>query len=241
MTNSQVFNIDCMLGMANYPDKYFDLAPVDIPYGIGVGKMNYIKTKKHTIKSGKGAGFTVKNNNFDNQNWDNCTPGQSYFDELCRVSKNQIIFGIDYANWGGVGPGRIKWDKGVADGVSFKRYEIAYASMIDYEMELPLLWTGMFQAKSILQPMVQQGNKRLNEKRIHPCHKPVMLYDILLQKFGKPGYKIMDTHLGSGSSRISASKFGFEFVGFETDKVHFENQESRFKQYKSKLVFSNDW
>ena len=74
----------------------------------------------------------------------------------------------------GVGTGRIKWDKGVAEGMSFKKYELAYCSMIDYEMESPLLWTGMCQAKSLSEPMTQQGNKKLNEKRIHPCHKPIM-------------------------------------------------------------------
>ena len=82
--------------------------------------------------------------------------------------------------------------------------------MIDSEIELPLLWAGMCQAKSLTEPMTQQGNKKLNEKRIHPCHKPIMLYDIIYQTFGFDGMKVIDTHLGGGSNRISADKFGFD-------------------------------
>ena len=100
------------------------------------------------------------------------------------VSKHQIIFGVEYVNWEGLGTGRIKWNKGVAEGISFKPYEMAYCSFINYEMPIDLLWAGMQQAKSITEPMTSQGNKKLNEKRIHPCHKPIMLYDIIYQTFG---------------------------------------------------------
>ena len=97
--------------------------------------------------------------------------------KYAEYQKAQIIFGIEYFEWVGVGSGRIKWIKGVPEGVSFKGYELAYCSLIYDEVELPLLWAGMFQAKSLSDPMIQQGNKQLNEKRIHPTHKPVMLYD----------------------------------------------------------------
>jgi site-specific DNA-methyltransferase (adenine-specific) len=151
---------------------------------------------------------------------------------LKRISKHQIVFGVEYVNWEGLGNGRIKWNKGVAEGMSFKPYEMAYCSIIDYEMEINLLWAGMQQAKSITEPMTSQGNKKLNEKRIHPCQKPIMLYDIIYQTFGFDGMKIIDTHLGGGSNRISADKFGFEFVASEIDDEYFEKQEKRFSDYK---------
>jgi site-specific DNA-methyltransferase (adenine-specific) len=138
-------------------------------------------------------------------------------------------------SWSGVGPGRIKWNKGVAKGMSFKPYEVAYCSMISGEVEVKLLWAGMQQAKSITDPMVQQGNKKLNEKRIHPCHKPVLLYQKLFYDFACDGYSILDTHLGSGSSRIAADKAGLDFVGFEIDEKYFDAQEKRYQNFKSQL------
>lgn len=232
---SIIENIDCIEAMKKYPDKYFDLAICDVPYGINVGNMAFVKENKTKVKQ--------KNGNFLNPNkgkiihefsdWDKQTPTQEYFDELVRVSKNQIIFGVDYVDWKGLGSGRIKWDKGVPEGVSFKRYEIAYCSMIYNEITIPLLWAGMCQAKSLSEPMVQQGNKKLNEKRIHPCHKPIMLYQILLQKFAKKGDIILDTHVGGGSSRIASDQMGFDYYGFEIDKKTFDRQEKRYAEYKS--------
>lgn len=195
-----VFNEDCFLTMARYPDKYFDIAVVDVPYGINVANMAFLKETKTTIKQKNGTRLNPNKNKkvYTQKNWDNEPPTQQYFDELRRVSKHQIIFGVEYVNWQGLGSGRIKWNKGVAEGMSFKPYEMAYCSLIDYEMQLDLLWAGMQQAKSIKEPMTQQGNKKLNEKRIHPCHKPVMLYDIIYSIFGFDGMKVIDTHLGGG-------------------------------------------
>ncbi len=84
--------------------------------------------------------------------------------------------------------------------------------------------------------MVQQGNKKLNEKRIHPTHKPIMLYDTIFKKFGFSGMKVLDTHLGGGSSRISADKFGYEFVASEIDPEYFQKHEKRWLDYKSNLM-----
>ena len=234
---SIVFNENCETGMNNFPDGFFDLAVCDIPYGIGVGKMAYLKETKTTVKQKNGTRLNGNRNKkpYTHKTWDEKTPGQSYFDELKRISKHQIIFGIEYTNWNGVSKGRIKWDKGVPDGVSFSRYETAYCSLIDYTMEIPLLWAGMFQAKSIAEPMVQQGNKKNNEKRIHPCHKPVMLYDIIYLKFAKKGMTVIDTHLGGGSNRISADKAGINFLAYEIDKEYFDAQEKRYTEYKAQL------
>lgn len=233
--HSTVFNEDCMLTMARYPNGYFDLAVCDIPYGIDVGNMAYLKETKTTVKQKNGTRLNGNKNKtpYTQKEWDKEPPSQDYFDELQRVSKQQIIFGVEYVNWEGLGSGRIKWNKRVAKGMSFNPYEMAYCSIIDYEIEINLLWAGMQQAKSISEPMIQQGNKKLNEKRIHPCHKPIMLYDIIYSTFGFDGMKIIDTHLGGGSNRISADKFRFEFVASEIDTEYFEKQEKRFSDYKN--------
>jgi site-specific DNA-methyltransferase (adenine-specific) len=236
VSSSTVFNEDCSAVMARYPNGYFDLAVCDVPYGIGVGKMAYLNEVKKTVTQKNGSKSMVKAKQlYTEKEWDKEPPPQSYFDELRRVSKHQIVFGIEYVNWQGVGTGRIKWNKGVAEGVSFKPYELAYCSLIDDEWELPLLWAGMCQAKSLAEPMTQQGNKKLNEKRIHPCHKPVLLYDAIYLKFGFEGMKVIDTHLGGGSNRISCDKLGYEFVGCEIDREYFIKQENRFKQHTSQL------
>lgn len=187
-----------MITMSRYPDLYFDIAIVDPPYGIGVGKMAYLteQTKGARQKNGKILKVYKNGKKYTKKDWDKFPPTQQYFDELKRISKHQIIFGIEYMNWDKVGTGRIKWNKGMSEKVSFKKYEIAYCSMITNEIEIPLLWAGLCQAKSISEPMTQQGNKKLNERRIHPCHKPILLYQIILQMFAKENMKIIDTHMG---------------------------------------------
>lgn len=238
MSKSIVINDDYRNVLPRFSDKYFDLAVCDIPYGIDVGNMAFLKEVNTSIKQKNGSRMTPKKSNdkYSLSDWDKEPPPQEYFDELKRVSKHQIIFGIEYVNWSGVGNGRIKWNKGVPDGVSFKKYEMAYCSLIYNEVELPLLWAGMQQAKSISEPMTSQGNKKLNEKRIHPCHKPIMLYDKIFLDYGFKGMKVIDTHLGSGSSRISADKFGVdEFVGIEIDKSMIIKHEKRWVDYKSQI------
>ena len=229
--------------MKSYSDKEFFIALCDIPYGIDVANMPYIKNVNTTVKQKNGNRISPfknkKSKPYENKDWDKQVPTQEYFDELRRISKHQIIFGIDYTNWTGVGTGRIKWDKGVAEGVSFNRYETAYCSLIDNEVELPLLWSGMMQAKSLEEPMTMQGNKKLNEERYHPCHKPVMLYIKLIRDYGFIGCSIFDSHVGGGSSRIAADKCECNFTGYEIDPTYFNDQEQRFLEYKKqyKLQF----
>jgi site-specific DNA-methyltransferase (adenine-specific) len=234
---SLVFNEDCRNGLKRFPDGFFDLAICDIPYGINVGKMAFLTESKTTVKQKNGTKLNPRkrDSGYSLKEWDKETPGQWYFDELKRVSKEQIIFGIEYVNWQGVGTGRIKWNKGVAAGVSFKDYELAYASMINHTEELDLLWSGMMQAKSLKDPMVQQGNKKLNEKRIHPCHKPRLLYRKLIADYGFEGMKLLDTHLGGGSIRLEADLANCYFRAFEIDPEYFEKQEKRFTNFKKQL------
>lgn len=201
---SEVFNEDCMDVMSRYPDKYFDLAIVDPPYGIGMdgGNVGY-------------KGF----NNFEKKDWDKEIPSNEYFAELFRVSKNQVIFG---GNYFGLPPTRcyLVWDKG--EGF----YNRTYA-------ECELAWTS-FDANTCkikYDPLAKGDYKG----KIHPCQKPVTVYDWILQKYAKPNDLILDTHLGSGSSRIAAYNANLDFVGCEIDKEYFDAQEKRFKNHIMQL------
>lgn len=201
--NTRVSNIDCMLGMSQYPDKFFDLAIVDPPYGIDIN-----------MNMGRRAG---KRKAHDIKDWDKSIPEEAYFNELFRVSKNQIIWGRNYfplpltKAW-------IFWDKCVPAGVSFADGELAWTSCEKTLRKLTVMYTGFNGA--------DDGGK------IHPTQKPVMLYTKLIELYAKQGDKILDTHLGSGSSRIAAYDRGFDFTGFELDKDYFEAQEKRFAQHK---------
>ena len=216
----------------------FDLAVCDFEYGIDVANMPYLREMKTTVRQKNGTRLNGNRNKTPHtkKNWDKQPPPQAYFDKLKEVAVEQILFGIDYVNWTGVGTGRIKWDKGFAEGMSFNRYETAYCSMIENEIEVQMLWAGMMQAKSVLEPMVQQGNKKLNEKRIHPTQKPVNLYIKLLMDFAKKGWRIIDTHGGSMSIAIAVDYLNryhnmeLELVVCEIDKEYYDKSVKRYKQ-----------
>jgi site-specific DNA-methyltransferase (adenine-specific) len=198
----ELLNIDCMEYMAEQPDAAFDLAIVDPPYGIGVTAMNMGSRKTVTPNKEK--------------NWDGEVPKQKYFDELRRVSTEQII-------WGGndfqMPPTRcwLIWDKGESMyGRDFAEAEMA--------------WTSMDKVVRLF----KHGPNQLD--RFHPCQKPVKLYEWLLTNYAKPGQRILDTHLGSGSSAIAAHYFGVDFVGCELDKDYFDAAKKRFDQQTSQLA-----
>lgn len=220
---SKFINADCMDVMREYPDNYFDLAIVDPPYFSGPEKRKFYGRKISPIGVQRLYGQTSE--------WD--VPGKDYFDELFRVSKNQIIWGVNYFQYD-FGPGRIVWDK-VNGQSSFSDCEIAYCSMHDSVRLFRYMWNGMMQGKSIAEGHVQQGNKRLNEKRIHPTQKPVNLYRWLVQKYTKKGDKILDTHVGSASSLIAFEEAGLEYVGCEKDKEIYQSALARLEEYKSQI------
>ena len=207
MPKSEIFNMDCLEGMKQYPDKHFDLAIVDPPYGINVN-MNMGK------KKGEKARYKKKK-------WDSAIPDKSYFDELIRVSKNQIIFGGNYfCHLLKPSMGWIFWDKHVPMGVSFSDGELAWTS---FDMAL----------RKISVPYC--GFIGLEGKRIHPTEKPIKLYKEIIHLYRNliGGGYILDTHLGSGSSRIAAYDMGFDFTGYETDVEYFDASEKRFQQFKA--------
>lgn len=217
------YNMDCMEGMKEFPDKYFDLAIVDPEYGRkehgGRNRSGYVKQKN-------GKKIFVKDGEYINRDWDNKPAGKEYFDELMRVSKHQIIFGVNYFQYPLAG-GRIIWDK-YNDGSDQSDAEIAYCSLHNRVDIFRYMWRGMFQGKSISEGTIQQGNKKLNEKRIHPTQKPVNLYRWILQKYEIPReWKILDTHVGSASSLIAYEEMRIQYVAFEIDEYYYKISKER--------------
>lgn len=223
---SEVYEMDCIQGMKEYPDKYFDLAVVDPPYGIGEAAGKNASRNKGFGKAGSKSKKITLAKDYGNKNWDDKPAQKEYFIELKRISKNQIIWGanhfienIPFANsscW-------IVWDKDNGQN-DFADCELAYTSFKKAVRKFKWRWNGLL-----------QQNMKNKETRIHPTQKPVALYDWIFKKYAKPNDLILDTHLGSGSSRIAAYKGGFNFVGFEIDKEYYEKQEKRFNDFKSQL------
>lgn len=198
---STVYLMDCIEGMKQFPDKIFDLAVVDPPYGIDINpNMGIKKGQKKRHKK---------------INWDNEIPPQEYFDELFRISKNQIIWGGNYFP---LPPTKhfIFWDKMNPEGLSFSDGEMA--------------WTSFNKA------IRKWSRRNAIDGKIHPTQKPVALYEWILKNYAKEGDFILDTHLGSQSSRIAANKAGLDFVGFEIDREYYDNGNKRFKNFVSQGV-----
>ena len=217
--NSQVALADCMKYMRKFEDGFFDLAIVDPPYFSGPEKRGHYGNTVSPIG--------VKSVNYlITPEWS--VPDKKYFKELLRVSKHYIIWGCNYYDFH-FAPGRIVWDKCNGES-SFSDCEIAATDLIDSVRLFPFMWNGMMQGKSMSEGRIMQGNKKLNEEKIHPTQKPVALYSWLLQKFAKPGWKILDTHLGSGSSRIAAYGLGYEFYGCEIVPDYFRAANERFEK-----------
>ena len=225
MKQQIALNVDCMEYMRTLPDKAFDLAIVDPPYGIGEDGG---KSRSKFVTQKNGNRLYVEDGPYEKTGFDIAPPRQVFFNELFRVSKAQIIWGANYFTLPRAGA--IVWDK-CNDGSDQSDGEIAFNSLTSRVDIFRYMWRGMMQGKSISEGTIQQGNKALNEKRIHPTQKPVALYEWLLMKYAKEGWRILDTHLGSGSSRIAAYNLGFEFVGCEIEPTYFQLQEQRFAEH----------
>jgi len=204
---SNIYNMDCIQGMKHYPDKYFDLAICDPPYGIGL-----VKTENGSWGIRKPEQQKNASKTFD---WDFAKPTKEYIVELFRVSKNQILFGanhyIEVVSYNS--PCWLVWDKMNGD---------------SYFADCELAWTSFDTATRKIKLQYFGANSHRFGKRIHPTQKPVNLYSFILEKYAEKGQRILDTHLGSGSSRIAAYQSGFDFVGFEIDKKMYEESEKRF-------------
>ena len=197
-----ITNEDNMELMARYPDNYFNLAIVDPPYGIGAE--NHAGKKENGWKQ------------WDKKNWDNEIPNQKYFNELKRVSKNQIVWGGNYmTEFLPPSMGWVIWDKGQRD-----------FSLADGEMA----WTSFDKAMRIWE---YSRAKTIIDNKIHPTQKPVALYKWLLDKYAKPTDKILDTHLGSGSIAIACHDYGFDLTACELDKEYFDKAMQRINNHTS--------
>ena len=220
-----ITNEDNMELMARYPDKYFDLAIVDPPYGIGASKQNVSSSKMKGRKNS-----VIKRSNLKSKEWDNEIPNKEYFDELFRVSKNQIIWGGNYFplplinSW-------IVWNKlqvleTRSDG------EMAWTSFKKPLKIVPLLQDGFKRGQNVgyNQPVIY--NEPFSGKQtIHPTQKPIALYKWLLDKYANPGDKILDTHLGSGSIAIACHDYGFDLTACELDKEYFDKAMQRINNH----------
>jgi site-specific DNA-methyltransferase (adenine-specific) len=204
-------NMDCMAFMADCRDHEFDLAIVDPPYGI--------------FKDENKRGFMAENyanGGHDAHKWDSA-PTAEYFAELFRVAKYHIIWGGNYfLDHLGAAPSVIVWDKKTG-GNYFADGEFAWTSFP----------TGTLRIWEYQQCGFFSKEKRQGVERIHPTQKPIDLYKFLLTKYAKPGWTILDTHLGSGSSRIAAYDLGFEFYGTEISEEYHRKQEARFSAHKA--------
>ncbi len=207
-----ITNEDNMLLMARYPDNYFDLAIVDPPYGIGAGA-----DARQGIKFNKSA---TKRKNYGVKDWDKNTPSIEYFKEVIRVSKEQIIWGVNYYTIDLLAGGRIFWDKDTAEDYTNSDGELAFCSKINSVKKVKIRWNGMLQ--------YDMKNK---ETRIHPTQKPIPLYKWCLDNFAKPGDKILDTHLGSGSIAIACHDYGFDLTACELDKEYFDKAMQRINNH----------
>ena len=213
------YNMDCMQGMKEFPDKYFDLAIIDVPYGIGEnGDKNHTRSKLAKAKNYK----AFSGNDIE-------SPDKEYFDELFRVSKNQIIWGAnhfiskipyDSSCW-------IVWDKDNGDN-DFADCELAWTSFDSAVRKFKYRWKGML-----------QENMKNKEIRIHPTQKPVALYEWLLSRYAKPNDIILDTHVGSASSLIACYNTNHKFVGFELDEYYYKVSKQRLDTEMAQMRLSD--
>ena len=217
--NISVYNADNMVIMKTFKDKEFDLAIVDPPYGIGAGAKSFIN--RNTANK-KAEAF------YRDNDWDKNRPTKEYFNELKRVSKNQIIWGGNYFV-DLLEPARcyIVWDKKTGDN-SYADCELALTNIDANAKVFTKFWLG--------------AHAKNEADRIHPTEKPIELYAFLLKNYAKEGYKILDTHLGSGSIAIAIEKanrldkMNLQFVGIEIDPDYFQAAIKRFNEYKRQLT-----
>ena len=202
---SEAFLLDCVEGMKRYADNYFDLAIVDPPYGIERFKNVTTTPSSKDVHAKRFQRMETVNND---------KPSDEYWSELFRVSKNQIVWG---ANNFELPPSEyfLCWNKQQAM-PNFATLEYAWVSM------------GLKKPAKLFTYSIHKHNQ---VDKVHPTQKPIPLYDWILQNYAKEGDLILDTHLGSGSSRIACHKAGLHFTGFEIDKDYYEAQEKRFKTF----------
>jgi site-specific DNA-methyltransferase (adenine-specific) len=203
---------DCLEAMKEMSDNAYDLAIVDPPYG-GNDAIGLQDNKSKGKQATKRTNYKV---------FENVAPSAEYFEQLQRVSKNQIIWGVNFYNSYDLSGGRIVWDK---KGTAFGRAELAYYSNSKSVNVFEYTWNGML-----------QGDMKNKEVRIHPTQKPVKLYEWLLDNYAKEGDRILDTHLGSGSIALACHNRGFSLDGYEVDEDYIVAAKKRLHQHQQQLT-----
>jgi site-specific DNA-methyltransferase (adenine-specific) len=226
MSKINIYNQDCMIAMTKMKDKEFDLAIVDVPYFSGPERRTFFGSKVSSI----GVHRVYKKSSV----WQLAT--KEYFSELLRVSKYYVFWGTNYYNFN-FHSGRIVWDK-VNSSSDYSDCELAATNLFDHTRLFRFMWNGMLQGKNISEVHIMQGNKKLNEKRIHPTQKPVFLYQWILGNYAKPGWKCLDTHGGSMSSAIAFDREGFDADIYEIDKDYYQAGLDRFNLHKQQQVLA---
>jgi len=218
MELNKIYNMDCMVGMGKFPDKYFDLAIVDPPYGLGVASVSawggggeFGKGKYNPISK-----KAVKIKRYEIKEWDVAIPNTNYFRELIRVSKHQIIWGGNYfADMLNASSCWIVWDK--ENGKSnFADCELAWTNFNTAVRKFRWRWHGCL-----------QHDMKNKEARIHPTQKPLQLYKWTLKKYAQAGWKILDTHGGSGVTAVACEWLGFDYCVFEVNKEYWAGANAR--------------
>lgn len=207
--NIQLYNEDCLPAMRAMQDNQFDLAIVDPPYGLGIDgqKESICKNPKHNRKK------------HEHKGWDNSIPTGEYFKELFRVSKHQIVWGANYfvEHIDKSSKGWVVWYKG-QEGLTMSDAELAFCSI------------------NTPTRVVKINRAELNKDgTIHPTQKPIKLYKWLLQQYASEGFKILDTHLGSGSIAIACHDLQYDLTAYEIDKDYFEKANNRLEWHKRQL------
>ena len=211
---SEVYNEDCMQLMARYPDNYFDLAVVDPPYGLNISALSNYGESGGTDKRWN----TNKKDFYKPKEWDKNIPTAEYFEQLKRVSKNQIVWGWNYyVSYFNDCPSYIVWNKEASG--NYSDCEMAWCSIKGTNKIFKWLWNGF--------------RKQQPEERIHPTQKPVALYEWILANYAKPNDLILDTHGGSMSSVIACLKGGYNITCFEIDREYYDKGKKRIEIFIS--------
>lgn len=213
---------DCMDYMKTLPDNYYKIAIVDPEYGIGASKPSI---KPNKCKQKNGSILDVKTPTYNHKNWDEKPAGSDYFNELIRVSENQIIFGVNYYDYKFESKGRLVWDKlnWYSDQMDA---ELMYNSFNNRVDVVYYMWAGFMQglvaSSNPRDALIQQGNKKLNQKRIHPTEKPIKLYEWLHDKFNIEKNRVLDTHGGSFSHAQACINMGIDIDIIEKDEEYYK-------------------
>lgn len=245
MTNNS-FWADNMSLMPLIETKKFDLAKVDPPYFSGPEKRNYYGSSVSTTKV-KRRFYSIE------KTWE--LPTETHFEEIKRISKNQIVWGANYFEYFGEPfktprreniqefmeshpTGWIIWDK-VNGKSSFNDYELAWSSYNEPTYIYQFMWNGFMQGKSMTEGHIQQGNKKLNQKRIHPTEKPILWYKYFFNRYLEKGQSVIDPYLRGGSCRIPAYELGINLTGIELNESMYKKQDARFLEWKESYDLFN--